>query len=440
MKKILFYLTIAVILFSLTGIAGEIEKILNPASGNVIYVSIKSGNNKNPGSIDKPMKNIDKAIKKAKDGDTIAVAEGVYMGTFNIGYFECDKAIKFYGGFSSDFKKRDFIKYPTLLQPDNASSKKANKPLLKFTKKIDGTVIDGFVFDMGMRNSYSPNEGKPEGVETGMLLLPPKKAPGQNATAVESCISIPSAAPAGDVMITNNTFTNCTNFAIQGGIRAGQYKINNNVFVANRMGAVEIYGTCAAKGGPKAQTKCGEVEIANNTILFSWSRTKDFQDMGYGVRIMTRAGYDIHDNIIGANIMSGASHVRFNKDEWIKMDRNIFFVNKQADLEYSPESNTHLNLSSNEFDDLEFASVTENKNFIPKTLPIDKAYLQGFLSARYTETTDYNPDSEINQVREIFGLNKQGKMSSKATMYANRYNWQNAVKLFGAVANTGAQK
>ena len=171
------------------------------------------------------------------------------------------------------------------------------------------------------------------------------------------------------------------------------------MFVANRMAAIEIYGTCAARGGPGQMPRCGETEIAHNTILFSWSRLKDFLDMGYGVRVMTKLGYDIHHNLIGANIMAGVDHSRFNKDEWIKLDNNVFFVNKRADLEYSPASNTSLDLTADQFEDLELASNVGNKSEIPAGLAIDAAYLEGFLSARYTEEADYDSDSPANQLR-----------------------------------------
>lgn len=429
-----------IVLFSVAIFAdSDISKILNPGSGKVIYVSAKSGENKNPGSKEQPVKDIDKAMKMAANGDTIVVAEGVYSGIFGVGYLECDKAVKLYGSFSSDFSKRDITKYTTLFQPDNASGGKARKPLLKFTGKIDGVVVDGFVFEMGERNSYSLNEGKPEGVASGMLLLPPQKAGSQNPTVTEACLSIPSSAPEGNVTISNNLFSNCANFGIQAGQRAGKFTVSNNVFVANRMAAIEIYGTCRDKGGPKDMSKCGETEIANNTILFTWSRLKDFLDMGYGVRVMTKLDYNIHDNLIGANIMAGVDHSRFNKNEWIKLDKNSFFVNKQADLEYSPQSNTSVNLVANQFGDLEIASAEGNKNEIPKGLAIDKKYLEGFLSARYSEQQDYDPNSSANVLREVMGMNKQGKLKTKVSMFGNKYPWKEALKLFGAVKNSGAQ-
>jgi hypothetical protein len=223
-------------------------------------------------------------------------------------------------------------------------------------------------------------------------------------------------------------------------VREGSFKVLNNVFVANRMAAVEIYGTCAARGGPGSMPRCGEAEIANNTILFSWSRLEDFLDMGYGVRVMTKLGYDIHHNLIGANIMSGVDHSRFNNDEWVKLDNNVFFVNKQADLEYSPASNTSLNLTADQFEDLEMASNAGNQNEIPAGLRLDPDYLEGFLSARYTEEADYDPSSPANQLRGMLGLNKQGSLSTDVSMYGNRYPVASALELFGSVSGVGAQR
>lgn len=425
-------------MFFTTGIAAAGD-ILNPGSGNVIFVSKTTGSNKNPGSRTEPLKNLDKAIKRAAAGDTIAIAEGVYSGTFDIGYFESNKALKIYGGFSTDFSKRHPIAHPTLLQPDNKSGAKSRKPILRFSKNIDGLVIDGLVIDMGERNSYHETKGKPAGVGGGMLLLPPQKASGDNATVTEACLSIPSAAQGGEVVIRNNVFLNGAKFGIQAGLRSGTIRVLNNVFVTNRMAAIEIYGTCPSTGGPKSMSRCGLAEIANNTILFSWSRTKDFQDMGYGVRVMTKLGYDIHHNIIGGNIMAGVDDSRFTPDEWIKLDDNIFFVNKKADLEYSPESNTTLDLWTDQFEDLEFGSVSNNTNAVQKGLVIEKAYLEGFLSARYSEETDFDPESPANQWRSILGMNLQGKMSSSVSMYANHYPVDEALKLFGAVKGVGAQ-
>ena len=283
----------------------------------------------------------------------------------------------------------------------------------------------------GMRNSYSPDEGKPEGVETGRLLLPPKKANGDNVTVTEQCLYIAAGNKGGRIIISNNVFLNSAKFAIQGGIPGGTIIIKNNIFVSNRMAAIEIWGTSASN--------IPEAEIAFNSVLFTWSRLKDFLDMGYGLRIMTKMKYNVHHNIFGTSTLTGVDHTQFNDDEKIELDNNLFFLNKQSDMQYSPESNTKLNLSAEEFEDLEFMSVSGNKNTIPKGLPVHKAYLDGFLSARYTEEEDYDPDSPANQIREMLGINKQGKLTISVTMFGNRYPWKKALELFGAIKGIGAQ-
>lgn len=149
--------------------------------GKVWYVSIQNGSNKNKEATrDLPMKNIDKTIKIASPGDVIAIAEGVYSGTRGCGYIICDKPVRLYGGYSSDFSACSNVDHPTVFQPLNQKSQR--KAFLKCQKSVDGLVIDGIVFDMGERNSYSNTKGKPEELETGMLLLPPKKEKGDKAT------------------------------------------------------------------------------------------------------------------------------------------------------------------------------------------------------------------------------------------------------------------
>jgi hypothetical protein len=418
---------------------------VNSAMAGELFVSSTTGANSNDGSKAKPFKNIEKALKLAKKGDIIRVAEGNYYGLRGKGYLEVPLPVQLIGGYSTDFSKRDVLKHRTLIQPDNASAAKSRKALLTFKKSIKGDkiVVDGIIFDMGMRNSYSDTKGKPEGCETGMLLLPPQsnKAKKQKPTVTEQCIYFPSTGASGDVLIQNCVFINSAKYGIQGGHKQGNFQLLNNVFVSNRMAAIEIYGV-GGKKGPKGPTeKDGNVEIANNTILFSWSRTKDFKDMGYGARVMTKVSYDIHNNIFGLNVLTGVDNTRFNKPEWMKLDNNLFMLNKQGDMMHTDPGQGQLErVGVSDFADFDFASVKNNTGKVPNAFPINKAYLEGFLSARYSEEVDYNPDSPANVLREVMGLNKQGKLKTKVSMYANRYPLEDALKLFGALKNVGAQK
>jgi hypothetical protein len=408
-------------------------------AGLTLYVSKTSGKNKNDGTKDAPLKNLDKAMEIAQEGTNIYITGGVETGVFDMGYFASDKPLRIYGSWNEDFTKQDIQQHPTILQPTNESARSNRKAIMQFTSKVEGTVLDHLVFDGGQRNAYHAKEGVVEGVEGGRLLKSTEKPAVGYATVQEPMLQFTSATQGGDVTIQNCVFVNAASFALQAGHRSGKFTVKNNVFVGNRMAAVEIYGTCANKSGPKDMSLCGEVEIANNTILFSWSRLKDFLDMGYGVRIMTKCKYNIHHNIIGASILAGVDHTRFNKDEWIRLDDNIFFVNKDKDLHYSPLSNTRLRIDADEFDELEFESAEGNKNEIPASLRVNPAYLEGYLNARYSEQTDLDRNSPANQWRSMLGMNLQGTMTSQVTMFANRYPVEDALILFGSVNDYGAQ-
>ena len=409
------------------------------SAGSIIYVSLAKGSNKNDGSLSTPFKNLDKAIKEATPGSTIYVAGGIETGIFDIGYFESDKPLKIFGSWDESFSKQDIQSHPTVLQPTNESARSNRKGVMKFTKDVAGTVLDHLVFDGGQRNAYHVKEGIVEGVEGGRLMKSTEKPPVGFSTVEEPLLQFMSATTGGDVTVQYCVFVNGASFALQAGHRSGTFTVKNNVFVSNRMAAIEIYGTCANTAGPKDMTLCSDVEVAYNTILFTWSRLKDFLDMGYGVRVMTKCTYNIHHNIIGASILAGVDHTRFNKDEWIRLDDNIFFVNKDEDLHYSPMSNTRLRIDAGDFGDLEFASAERNRNEIPEGLMVNKAYLEGYLTARYSEQTDLDRDSPANMWRSMLGMNLQGTMSSSVSMFGNRYPWKDALQLFGNVNGYGAQ-
>jgi len=58
----------------------------------------------------------------------------------------------------------------------------------------------------------------------------------------------------------------------------------------------------------------------------------------------------------------------------------------------------------------------------------------------YSEKMDYDPNSSANQFRKAFGMNQVATVTNKVDMYANRYPFEDALKLFGAIENYGAQK
>ena len=118
------------------------------------------------------------------------------------------------------------------------------------------------------------------------------------------------------------------------------------------------------------------------------------------------------------------------------------YSNKQTDLTL-PGGGMFLRVKAQDFDDVEqLAEVAGNKTLTDLAAfkgKINAAYLNGFLTATYKESTDYDPNSAANTFRSAMGMNQVGTMQSSATMFANRYPWQEALQLFGAMDGYGTQ-
>jgi hypothetical protein len=251
----------------------------------------------------------------------------------------------------------------------------------------------------------------------------------------------------GEFTISNCLFNNAGYYAIQAAQGKGVFTVKNCVFTASRMSAVEVRGRLA---DPKA----AQVHIIDNTVLFTWSRTKEMEDMGYGVRGMTMCDYVIQGNILALSTFSGYDNTRVDSNlknvKTVALDRNMFFLNKQADMTVSGGGMfTRIWVEEN-FDDVpyievpttEFTSVDDNVGLDTAEVlkdVLNTAYLEGFLNASYSEVTDYDADSPANTFRRAMGMNQTGTIDSKVTMWGNRYPLEDSIKLFGAVEGFGAQ-
>jgi hypothetical protein len=84
--------------------------------------------------------------------------------------------------------------------------------------------------------------------------------------------------------------------------------------------------------------------------------------------------------------------------------------------------------------------VRGNVTEIPATLPVDKAYLEGYLGARYSEQTSLDRDSPANQWRSALGMDLVGSIQTQVTMFANRCPMEGASAMFGTVPGKGAHR
>ena len=419
------------------------------ASAADYYVSLSTGRNKNAGTKTSPFKNLWKALTVAKTGDVIHIAEGNYPGRLRCGWFKMTVPVSLYGGYSKDFTTRDPLKFRTLFQPENKNNDKKSGALgllhiefernpMKAPKGFD-IVIDGIIFDDGFASSYHAVKGKPAGFDTGMWLEgPAKNISDKFPSANRYCIfSAAASRGEGNITIRNCTFVNGSNMAVCLNWFKGEVKTINNVFCNNRMIGINV--NCS-NGRERIKWEC-----ANNTVLFTWSRLNDLADMGFGIRTNTNVDANIHHNIIGLNVLTGFDNTKGNpKQKKIRLDNNIFFLNRESDVQMTM-SPSIAKVRVEGFEDLEeldgVESVSGNTDLTDASVfkgRINARYLDAFLSMKYSEKTKLDP-GKCNALRSVLGLPLQGTITTKCDMYANRYPWQEALNLFGAISGAGAQ-
>ena len=71
---------------------------------------------------------------------------------------------------------------------------------------------------------------------------------------------------------------------------------------------------------------------------------------------------------------------------------------------------------------------------------VSNDYLEAFAKLKVVRSASFDRNSAANQFRSAVGLNQQGSETIRVSMYGNRYNFDNALKLFGAKSGYGAQK
>ena len=437
--------------------------------GKTIYVSATTGSARADGlSPDKPLKDLQKAIDLAEENDQILVAEGNYLGNMDRGYIESGKFadathepgkfISIYGGYSTDFSERDVIRHITKIQPYN---QKFTAPLMNINarrpygyKGPGGTVvIDGFPFDLGENNRYfvkNVNEeatGTPnEGVLTGRFVEPDANP----SLPLEGFSSGDEYAlhmdVEGNVRISNCVFVNCRDYGISALMGKGHMEVCNNVFVSCR------YAACQVKGNTRdADIEFVSLDFHHNTVLFTWTRTKAFEDMGQGFRFMNGIRtIDVHNNIFGCNSNCAVERVYYesNKEmEKLKVSNlydNYYFANKR-DLEIAAMGASSISVPASRIEEAEQIGPKYEGNMdLPEgndafIQAIDQPYLEGFMSLKIIQSQSYNANSAANQVNRLFGLNQQGSEIVRPSMYCNKYPWEKAKDLFGKVPGYGAQ-
>ena len=243
-------------------------------SGKIFYVNIEKGSARGAGTIEAPMKDIQKAIDSAADGDVIRIAQGNYLGTMDRGWIQIKgKYISLEGGWNDDFTERNPVRYITRIQPSVAQRGTIGQGLLmieSISNRNARIVVDGIFFDLGLVHEYAKADptderfGCPEGCETGRIMPvgnPPNKT-----------IRLIGGKVAGKLVIRNCMFLNASFNGIIMTNMGGDWEICNNVFVSN------LYASCEITGGLNQATgahrwKAWDTDTASETVQTTMSIT-----------------------------------------------------------------------------------------------------------------------------------------------------------------------
>ena len=428
--------------------------------GTVYYVSkngaARGADGLTPATAKKDIQAVLDIIKEKKDnGAIVRVGEGNFLGYTNQGYIEISNFITLEGGWNADFTQRDPLKYITRIQPgEEQRGTNGSKGLIQTTRDLDavqskvpqGTlIIDGIMLDMGLENFYKPNNPKDErngcpsaAFETGRMedATPPQ---------IQHQIIHSDGWIAGNVIIRNCLIANSSYFGLQFGSRCGEVEIYNCVIISNR------YAGCRIDGGDK-DGKASHVNFHHNTVAFSWCREKYMEDMGYGYEFMNKINGDVHHNIFIGNNYAAIARTRIDSKDFeaIKTTNvydNYFFLNA-ADLQLpSKGGGKWTNIKCTDIEEMVDEKTiprAENNRELPLDAPVlkamDKDYLEAFANLKViSESQNFDRNSASNQFRQATGQNMQGTETRRVSMFGNRYNFDKALKLFGAMPGYGAQ-
>ena len=432
-------------------------------NGKIYYVSLNGkGRGADGLSPENAKKDIQAVLNTIKDnnenGAIVRVSEGNFLGQANAGYIEISNFITLEGGWNESFTERDPFKYITRIQPGQEQmGTNGSKGLITISglddvmaKKPKGTlVIDGIMLDQGFETQYMPNNPKDERngcpnekFETGRMIdaIPPQvEHPG-----IRGMQWI-----AGNVIVRNCLVANCTYFGMQFNTRCGEVEVYNNVIISNRYSGVRIAG--GDKNG-----EASHINFHHNTVAFSWCRDKYMEDMGYGYEFMTLVSADVHHNIfVGNNYAAVArTHALSGPDAPIEAKRitnlydNYFYINA-ADLQLpSKGGGKWTNIKCTDIEDMVDEKTlprAENNKFLDANDPVldafDQDYIKAFADLKIISSSQsFDRNSAGNRFNQATGQNMQGTETRRVSMYGNRYNFDKALKLFGAKAGYGAQK
>lgn len=381
------------------------------------FVSIGRGKGKDA-TKEKPAKDLGNIVAKLKDGDTINIAEGVYVGRDESGSDLVPVAVKIIGGWADDFSKRDpWGAHKTIFTGVNTMGGSTQYRLTVSPKNCAEILIDGIVFDNGPRNHY---QGDQELIISRQASATKNRNPTPESGAIK--LELPKQC-AGT--ISNNVVMNTapTGGAISAwGHQAGTLTIKNNLVINNTGEGIFAYSKW------KSNKDQPQFIIENNTVLFSWKHDPIATYGGNGLKMDQELKLTASNNVFAFGDYGGVDNIKVAKK--ITLKDNLFTGNRLYDYR---EFNTSVKVSEFEDEADQLEASTGNLTAEIK-VPVGDAFARLYAGRKEVSRAAVDAKAKAsnngaNALRGMLGLPLQaGAVADDAEVWLPRLGMDDAIK------------
>lgn len=381
------------------------------------FVSIGRGKGKDA-TKEKPAKDLGNIVAKLKDGDTINIAEGVYVGRDESGADLVPVAVKIIGGWADDFSKRDpWGAHKTIFAGVNTMGGSTQYRLSVSPKNCAEILIDGIVFDNGPRNHY-------QGDKELIISRQASAAKNRNATPESGAIKLELPKKCAGT-ISNNVVMNTapTGGAISAwGHQAGTLTIKNNLVINNTGEGIFAYSKW------KSNKDQPQFIIENNTVLFSWKHDPIASYGGNGLKLDQEIKLTASNNVFAFGDYGGVDNIKVAKQ--ITLKDNLFTGNRLYDYR---EFNTSVKVSEFEDEADQLEASTGNVTAEIK-VPVGDAFARLYagrkeISRAAVDAKAKASNNGANALRGMLGLALQaGTVADDAEVWLPRLGLDDAIK------------
>jgi len=378
------------------------------------YVSSTTGKGK-VASKEKPARDMGNIIRRLLPGDTVHIAEGVYLGRGKNGADVIPVPVSIIGGYSVDFSSRDpWGAHKTILTGDVTSKNYKVSPRLQIDLKkyayhpsggvaTPPIVIDGLIIDQGPQNRYkngektclvrkaNPKTGENPTPDRGALVIGVSKTKDYKGTwdiTVKNCVIMNSAPTQGALAVS--------------GYKGSVIRIENNL-VINNTGTGILAGSLW-HGTEEAQAP--KFTIVNNTVLFTEKYDAYVQSFsGNSFKCDSAVVATLEHNVFGFADRNGIQ----KQGTWpLLLKDNIIVGNVQSDY-WETQGDAKVELEYLE-DEAEYLHFDSTGNIAPKmSIPLSKEWSKLYAGRTLIDRNAVEADikaqkTKLNALRGILGL------------------------------------